>query len=221
MLAQEQLPFPRGKFWALTAPDGDLWEGREFWHEDRDFGTAGAPYRSRRQVKVRVVRNTMASAIPPSQAVVYGSDLSQNGPGTTSVAGGAGTTEVKELANKGYTATVTPSRVGGISDEFLPATGVPAGALFYIVVAGPTIAKTGLTQLTSDVVVGDALVAMTAVASAATSTGTTAGGKVNKIDLAATTRSVGADLHILGRALSACTSQGYNVSLLVDVIPKW
>jgi hypothetical protein len=100
-------------------------------------------------------------------------------------------------------------------DEFLPAAGVPANDLFYIVVRGPATVITSLSDMSADVVVGDRLVAITAVTSGATTSG-----RVQPLPGATSSTALANEiLNTVGYALSAKTTANTNADLLVEVGP--
>jgi hypothetical protein len=127
-----------------------------------------------------------------------------------------------------------PGRVSGYAnnsgqycypvDEFVPAAGVPAGDLFWIVVKGPALCLTEMvgSRFVADIAAGDIL------QSGTTTTGTTASGttavpgRVNTFATAAATTNTGTDLinfnsNKIGRAMSAKTTAQTNADILVDI----
>jgi hypothetical protein len=94
----------------------------------------------------------------------------------------------------GYSAATSEERVG-VVDEWLPASGVTVGDIFWVTVDGPTEVAHALSG--TNIAAGDRLAAITAAAS----TGTTAG-RVTPNALADAAAGVG----LLGYAVSAATS---------------
>lgn len=111
-------------------------------------------------------------------------------------------------------------------DEFLPATGVPSGDLFWIVIKGPAVVLTPMTGAgfaTTSIAAGDALGSLT-TAGASTQTGTTAtAGRVAGFAVAAATTAgqftdlLNFAINWVGKAISARTSGETNADLLIDV----
>lgn len=174
-------------------------EGKEWVSEDLDYSVQGAKaLRSGKLVRRRCVRNNSGIALLPKRLAQLEATAGDYG----------GRVD-------GY-ADVTSERAYPI-DEFLPTAGVPDDDLFWIVVEGPATCLTDLAGGANNVLnVGEAVVALTA----ATSQATTAG-RVRPIDLNVATTALGdAIRHTIGRALSAKTTANTNADVLVDV-GKW
>jgi len=131
-MARDELALmERGQvFTFLTNEDGTVdsaggayLEGVEKVFEDIDYSQYGVkPYRSGKMVTCRLVRNKKASALLPKLFAKYKTD------GTTAdVLGG----QVDDYGE-------TVGQIGGVVDEFLPAAGVAAEGLFWLVVEGPS-----------------------------------------------------------------------------------
>lgn len=130
-------PFPRGQTGTyisdatagtIDATGGGHLEGMEYDFEDLDFSVqlgAGAQ-RSGRRVRCRIVRNKSGGLLLPKKAVK---------PYTAAAAKGDVFSETD-----GYAALGDP--ILGIVDEFLPAAGVAANELFWVVTRGPSTCLT-------------------------------------------------------------------------------
>lgn len=221
--------FTRGEVAGVTLNDGTNdtthpWLGQEKWFEDRDLSSSSnpKPLLTKTMVKCRCCVNRTGVTIPAGTLVVLGTQAGMNGTSTTGVAGESGQYAITQIGRVGVAGATGPVPVV-LVDEYLPSTGVPDNGMCWVVVEGNCTVKTGLTQLTADLAVGDPLVCMTGATSAATSTGTTSGGKIDRLDLSITTGvALAGRIHgLIGHALSACTSQGYNVSVRARMIPRW
>lgn len=220
--------FLRGETAGVILNDGSsdtthAWLGAEKYFEDKNLSATGPvkPLLSKTLVKCRCCVNRTGVAIPPGTLVVLGNQVNKNGIGGTAVAGDEGLYTISQIARLGIAAAA-----GAVPcvlvDEYLPAAGVPDNGMCWVVVEGNCTVKGGLTQFTSDIAVGDPLVCMTAATSAGTSTGTTSGGKVNILPVAATTAPISQYQSVIGYALSACTSQGTTgLPIRARMIPKW
>lgn len=198
MARDENPPFGRGEtFYNGETIDsnnlgGQNLEGMEWVFEDIHPETGVT--RTGRSVRCRVVRNVAAAALLP-----------------------------KRLARFKLTAGVYSHRVDGYStttaaegypiDEYLPAAGVPVNDLFWLVIEGPAVVLTSLSDLSADVVAGDWLVAITGATSGATTSG-----RVALQVLTGATAALALQVqNRVGRALSAATTQNTNSDLLLDV----
>lgn len=195
MARDENPPFDRGSTYfnggTVSSTDGSHLEGREWVFEDID--PTNRTLRTSHPVRVKVVRNTSGIALLPKRIVRFEADGLDYG-----------------ARVDGYT-RLTAAR-GYLVDEFLPAAGVPANDLFYIVIEGPAMALTDLAAVDT-ISVGDKLVALTA----ATSQATTAG-RVDQQDLTGATAPLGDQVqNYIGHALSAKTSANTNSDILVYV----
>lgn len=225
----EHPPFLPGQYMAARQSGATLeshlvgqeFEGKEYWFLDHDYSATGAvkPLRSNIPRKLRIVRNVVGVSLPPKRLVVLGIDGTANDSASTY---GASST---------YTAiqpTTGPSsltRVGGIArlpslnafpvDEYLPSTGVPHGALFYIVVEGPAMCTNAdsATTIASGGWLGGVITATTS----ASTNGTTVGGRLSTaVVLTTTALPLNAGLfNVLGRALSTTATSVADV--LVNV----
>lgn len=176
-----------------------LGQVKEF--EDNDWGSSESakPARSARKVHCMLVRNGTGITIFGKRWV----SLNVNTYNVT-----------------GY--TITTAQKGYPTDEFLPAAGVPANDIFWIVIRGPAIVKTLMSGQTADIAAGDLLVAATvnAGSTAAGSTGTP--GRPDTISITALTTAA-QGLAVINHArnaftaLSAATTGQTNADLLVDV----
>lgn len=191
--------FGRGEtYGTTTATDGVEWEGYEKWFPDSNYAAVGVkPRRSNRMVLCRIVRNISGIALLPKRLA------------SIRLTAGDARTKVD-----GY-ATITAGR-GYPIDEFLPAAGVAANDLFWIVLKGPAVVISGLTTLSATIAVGDMVVAQTA----ATSQATTAGRADGRTFTSTAATGVGLQAMLenaIGYCLSAITSDNTNSNLLVDV----
>ena len=111
----------------VDATAGAYLEGTERQFEDIDYSVYGTKtYRSGKMVTCRLVRNSSGGAVLPKLFYPYKTNGS-----TADVYGG-------QVA----AAATTLGLLGGVADEFLPAAGAAASALFWLVVEGPTLVKT-------------------------------------------------------------------------------
>lgn len=216
MARLEAPPFARGETFYNgatidTANYGGLQhEGKEYWFEDIDYsntavGAKGT--RSSKYVKARIMRNVSGAALLPKRLV------------TPQRAG----TDGKFFLGRvdGYADTTNEARSYPV-DEFLPAAGVPNGDLFWMVEEGPAMCLLPLAGAgfnAASIVVGDALAALTAITSGATTAGRVS--TLSPLTSASTNTNfdfaVNAVLGMVGRALSAATSGQTNGDLLVDI----
>lgn len=157
MASYENLPFERGGTFngggpsaTVGATEGQNLEGQEFVTRDEDW--AGSPLTplSGHPVRLKVVRNAASFNLLPRRLVQF-------------KAGDKGKVD-------GYV-RITGGEVAGVVDEYLPAGGVAANDVFYIVVGGPTKVVTALANLSADVTAGSKLFGATAVTSGATTAG--------------------------------------------------
>lgn len=113
----------------------------------------------------------------------------------------------------GYT-TLDWVRGDGVVDDHLPSTGVVNGDLFWLIVEGPCLMKTGLAGDALNVISdGDRLAALTA----ATSQATTAGRVQSFVATTNVTNAISGVLNVVGFAMSAMTTAQTNSNVLVDV----
>lgn len=205
MARDEAPPFGRGQTWygggTIDVNDlgGQELEGREYEFEDLDYSVqGGAPQRTGRRVRVRIVRNMSGIALLPKRLA--------------SLQGSAG---VFGARVDGY-ATV-PGQLALPIDEFLPSGGVPHGDLFYVVVKGPAlcVVHPDPAAVVADIAVGDRVVAATGAASTA---GTDPGNV--RAPLAATTGAtmLSQAINFVGYALTArASTTGAGSNILVEV----
>jgi len=201
MARNENPPFSRGETFynGATIDSNDLGgthlEGKEWVFEDVNPHTGVA--RTNKYVTVRVMRNSSGIALLPKRIGACEIDA----------------TTPDEWGRRVAGYTTTTAAHGKPIDEYLPAAGVPANDLFYIVMDGPAVVLTSLSDLSADVAAGDWLVAITA----ATSQATTAG-RVALQDLTGATANLAVQImNRIGRALSAKTTQNTNADLLLEV----
>lgn len=180
---------------------------REHWFPDLDFGTKGTPMRSGGAVLCRALRNMASFNLLPMRMVYTGTTLS-----TGAYTSNAGPKE----RGRAYGYTDQVNTIGFPVDEFLPAAGVVQYDIFWVVVRGAATILTDMASIISTVV-GAAVVAATAAGS--TGTGTTGvGGRVSGLAYGTTGSTAGtALLGIIGRALTAVTTNNTNAKLLVQV----
>lgn len=220
--SNNQPPFKRGQTLfnkpasdtSLATTDGDQIEG-QIW-EFPDVNPSTGAVRSHRTVKCMAVRWTGSSPALPSRLVVLSGQLTTNG-GAANTAGPLGRCRASQFSRVGNTADVMPAKSYPV-DEYLPAAGVALNDIFWVVIEGPAMVKTPNTNFT-DIVVGDAIVALTGATATASTDGNTAtgAGLVATVDLSLTavTGPRGIESRVVGIALSAATT-GYG-DLLIDV----
>lgn len=217
-------PFPRGQTLfnkaysdtSLTTGDGANIEG-QIW-EFEDVNPTTGVRRSNRKVRCMAVRWMGSSPALPSRCVVLDSQIVSNGAAAgTQTAGPLGRCRATLFARQGNTADVLPAKCYPV-DEYLPSNGVARYDIMWVVIEGPAMVKTPNTNFT-DIVVGDALVALTGATATASTDGNTAtgAGLVATVDLSLTavTGPRGIENRVIGIALSAATT-GYG-DLLCDV----
>lgn len=223
-------PFGRGKTLfekpasdtTLTTADGANVEGMVWEFPDLDYSSTSDKKQRRSNLRVtcRAVRWTGTGGVcGPKDLIVLTGDLSSNGITAvgSNTAGPLGLARSSQLARVGLGSTGTlPAKCFPV-DEFLPSAGVAANDICWVVIDGPAMVTTGLTELQADLGVGDPVIAMTGATSAATSTGTTSGGRLNRLNSAVSTHDDGILSRVIGVAMSACTSQGYAQNILVAV----
>lgn len=196
MARNENPPFGRGETYfsgvgaTTTDPSAGV-VGKEWLFEDVNPNTRAV--RSNKSVKCRAVRNVSAITLLPRRIAAFKNAADTHG-----------------IEVDGYTTTVAAR--GYLIDEYLPATGVVANDIFWVVVEGPAEGLTDIAAVDT-INIGDKLVALTAVTSQATTAG--------RLDLAAyaVTEAALANqiMHYIGHALSAKTSANTNSTLLIDV----
>ncbi len=213
MARNENPPFPIGSTFYEgasidTANYGGLqWEGTTWEEEDWNLtmfpaSTAGARQaRTNRRRVLMIVRNVSGITLLPKRLV------------TLQKAG----TDGRFLLGRVDGYATTTAQEGFPVDEWLPATGVVNGDLFYIVIAGPATCLTDLASGAGSVItVGDVLVSLTAATS-----GATTAGRVAVQDITGATTPLALQLqNTLGRALSAKTTTQTNGDVLVDIRNK-
>lgn len=172
---------------------------------------------SNRRIRLRAIRNMTGVTVYGKLLAVLARDTKFNyasGTGAPTALGGvAGSTRFRELARLGLVA-YGPSRCIPL-DEFLPSSGCVANDICWGVMSGPAIVKTSLANMSADITVGDALVAVTATTAAATDA--TTGGRVHVVDLVATTHSDNILSRVIGLAMTALLTNTTNTDCLVDV----
>jgi hypothetical protein len=204
MARNENPPFARGETFynggTIDANDlgGLNLEGKEWVFEDQNPNADTA--RSNKYVRCRVVRNTAAIALLPKRLVRFERDASNPDEWGRRV--------------DGY-AAVTAAECYPV-DEYLPAAGVPVNDLFYIVVEGPAVILTSLSNMTANIDSGGWVVSITA----ATSGATTAGRINTQDDSGGTTPQSLQIMNRIGRALGAVTTAQTNTDVLIEV-GKW
>lgn len=185
--------------------------GREHWFADCDYRTKGRPARSAGMVLCRAARNLSGSNVLPKRLVYTGTTLAS---GSYTSLGGS-----KERARVyGYVDKL--NAIGYPVDEFLPAAGVVNYDIFWLVIRGPATILTDMGSLLGAIAINDPLVGQTAAASTGFTGTTGIGGRLTGMTYGST--GVGAVvgtalLGMIGRALSAMSSQGTGQDLLVAV----
>jgi hypothetical protein len=193
-------PFGLGQVFGPTSPNdsltgpasgsyGDNWVGavKEFTDVNP---TTGVVRTNRRKICV-AVRNKSGVALQAKRLVTF------------STAAGKLFSEVSGYAN------VTNEERVGVVDEYLPATGVADGEVFWLTVEGPTEVACAITG--TNIASGDRLAAITAAASTGsiTNASTDAAGRVTPSALTAGTANAGNNgIGVIGYATSAGTTTG-------------
>lgn len=198
MARLENPPFPRGGTFydgdTIDANDlgGENLEGMEWVFQDVDPNTGIA--RTERPVRCRVVRNTSGINLLPKRIGRFETGAGEYGSRVD-----------------GYTRTTAEE--GYPIDEYLPAAGVPNNDLFWIVVEGPAVVLTPLSNMSADADVGGWVVAITA----ATSGATTAGRAHPQVLTGATTPLAIQVQNRIGRALTQRVTDSTDSDILLDV----
>lgn len=206
MARNENPPIQRGEY-ESTSGAFDHLIGKEWEFEDLNHSASGGtkPARTNRGVVCRLVKNGAGAALLPKRIARF---KTGNGPDYGAIVDGY----TRTTAERGYPV-----------DEFLPSTGVPDGAYFWIVVEGPATVLTPLagSEFNGDVTEGTRLVALTAATSGATTSG-----RVAVENFTASTQTADYSFahnnlaNMIGRALSAKTTGNTNADLLLEV-GKW
>jgi hypothetical protein len=201
MARDETPPFPRGHYDPAGA-DGttafDHLVGREWQVEDVSYKSTGG-VRTPKMVTIRLVKNVAGFNLLPKRLVRFSTS-------NATYHGGA---------VDGYS-SVTAEAAYPV-DEYLPSTGVPDNACFYIVTKGPATVLLPLASADfgGNVSIGDRLVALTAATS-----GATGAGRVARQDLTTTGAALANQIqNAIGRALSAVAANTTNAGadLLIHV----
>lgn len=226
----EHPPFLPGQYMAARVSGatteanliGQEYEGKEYWFLDYNWAASDSvkPLRSTMPRKLRVVRNC-------SGYTLYGKRLCHLGLGADGGVNHAGYGTASAYTaiqpTKGISAL---NRVSGFArlsnaqaypmDEFLPSTGVPHGALFYIVIEGPAICQTD----GADLVVGDILGPVATLTTEVATNSASNGGRLTT-GQALTTTALALSGHrfMLGQVLStAITNAGDDVLVNVRIM---
>lgn len=214
-----QAPFLPGQYMADSSGassdadrTGQQWVGQEFWFDDIDYSASGARgTRSSIKRLLRVVRNKSGAIIPPKRLVVLEANNSDNVSGTTDTAGPGG------FYNVGGIARSTKVKCHPV-DEYIPTSGVPTNALFYIVVKGPAVIKKALANTSADIAVGDLVYGALTATTAAVTNGSTAGGRLQDVISLNTTELTATDYNvIIGTAMSLVVTNSTDSDVLVNV----
>lgn len=184
------LPFPRGQTFfnggTTNTTDGLNLEGFEAIVRDTIYGSG-------RPVRLKCVRNVSGVTLYPKHVVRYQLTADYFG---------------KRV--DGYVQT-TGQDWAGVVDELV--TSVPANDLFWIVVEGPAIAKRSTANYSSDIAIGDRVVALTINAT----TGTTSCGRINAQPASSTAMTSDLVQNVIGRALSTVVANATTVDPLILV----
>ncbi len=202
-MARDEAPaFERGETYNnggtidLVNVGGVNLEGKEYLFEVNPPDDPTQSDTSGRSVRVKVVRNVSGVALKPGRLARFS----------------AASTAPYETQVDGY-ATVLTDRPAGVIDEFLPAAGVPANDLFYIVVSGPTKVVQGATTQ-SNVAIGDRLVPVAFGATA----GDDLGGRFAKQDLTGATSPLASNIqNCFGVAAVANNVAGASIAAIVHI----
>jgi hypothetical protein len=188
MSRQDHPPFARGETYAnggeIDANNlgGVNLEGKEFIFEVNAPNDPSGADPSGRPIHVRVVRNASGVNLKPRRVVRYKA------------------ADPLETQVDGYVSALA-DRPAGVVDEFLPAAGVPANDLFYIVIDGPTELTQPATH--ASLAIGDRL-----VPAAGTSATNDDAGRVAKQDLTGATATLANNIqNVIGYA-----GQAHNVT---------
>lgn len=219
--------FKRGQTAGVTSttvnPTGLHIEGAEIEVDDIDLAASASTQfkrggTSNRRIRLRAIRNLTGVTVYGKLLAVLNRDTKTNyasGTGAPTALGGVpGSTRFRELARLGLVATGGPAQCIPL-DEYLDANGCVANDICWGVLRGPAIVKTSLANMSADITVGDALVAVTATTAAATDA--TTGGRVHVIDLAATSHSDNVISRVIGLAMTALLTNTTNTDILCDV----
>lgn len=168
-------------------------------------GTTPSRLRSNRSVTAILVRNVSGIALLPRMCVTW-------------KAGYVGS-RVDGYARIGHADGVAPDDIAGVVDEYYPASGVPDGELFWLVIRGPTTVRSGPANDATDWAVGDLLLALTAAASTHS---TTAGRLIKYRGTFAIADVTGGTVvkqlrQIFARALSTKLTNSTNQNILCEV----
>jgi len=178
-------PFALGQTLGVTeATQGDNWVGVVKVFPDVDPTTGQV--RSNRVKKCVAVRNGSGATLLGKRAVAF-KDGSY--------------TEVS-----GYKRT-TGSYAAGVSDEYLPASGVAANDVFWVTVEGPTVVSVATAVAVGDVLVDNKTIAATAATDAASS-----GGQATTVNV--TTAAASPKGSVIGRVLAGTTNTSPVVALV-------
>lgn len=184
------LPFPRGQTFfnggTTNTTDGLNLEGMEVIVRDTIYGSG-------RPVRLKCVRNVSGVTLYPKTLVRYQLTADNFG---------------KRV--DGYTKT-TGQDWAGVVDELV--TSVPANDLFWIVVEGPAIVRRSLANYSSDIAVGDRVVAQTINGT----TGSTTTGRIDAQPASSTALTSDLVQNVVGRALSTIVTNATTVDPLILV----
>lgn len=117
------------------------------------------------------------------------------------------------------------SECAGVVDEFWPSSGVPDGELFWLVVKGHTICKTGATAAAANVITAGAKIKVL-TGSAATGTTTNADGRITPANttFSVTETTDGTAINVLTNFVGVATSAASSAadqSVLVELDTHW
>jgi hypothetical protein len=202
-MESSDLPFEIGSTFfngtSIIADVNKLNLGAEFQVPDSKFGLATG-----RLVTVRMVRNTSGGTLYPSLGVHFDETVSSY-PYGTAVGGSPGA---------GHSFSTT--KPIGIVDPALPAAGVANNDIFWIVVEGPAMGKTGHT-IAPAIAVGDLVQAFSTTSGGTTGNGAGAVGRFTSIAQGATTGAIDQLNSLWGRAMSAATTNNTHTLTLIDL----
>lgn len=196
MAVPENLPFPVGTTYfgaggTPNATDGASLEGREYEVEDT---TPAGVRRSNRRRTLRVVRWTQSAFNAlPKHLVTFEASADNEGQCDGRV-------------------TTTAARCYPV-DEYLPSAGVVQHDLFYVVVKGPAVCVTPMSNTSADMAAGNFLVSITA----ATSGATTAGRLTNQDLTGATALLANQVQNRVGVAVTSRVTNSTNTDILVNI----
>ena len=193
-------PFQLGETLGATAStDYEHLEGKEYWFEN--FNPANGVYLHAGPLKVRIVRQAQSAFNIRGSRLVKYKDSARG----REVDGYAVANDVECYP----------------TDPYLPAAGVPANDLFYIIMDGLVNVERQIADTSADIAVGDLLSALTTSATS----GSTTAGRLAPVTLTGSSQAtdylfvIKATLGLVGRALSTSATSAGATDVLLHVRP--